>query len=284
MFYSRTDLACEAIPKKLKQGDFGGVRIETRNHQGIEAIEVNIINEFGANAVKRDIGKYVTICCGRAWLYEKEFIRDLESVISNELLKMIKSYIKKPCKILVCGLGNRHITSDALGPLVIDSLNATGHLEGFASYKSYLISPGVTGQSGIEAYDSIFAMSKRINADLVLIIDALASKSLDRLCTTIQITNSGICPGSGIGNSKKEISEKTIGLPVISIGVPTVIDSSTLIYEALNEAEIDNIPYELEKILNNNRDFFVSPKDSDIIISSLSSIISNAIMLAFKNN
>ncbi len=283
MFYSRTDLACEAIPKNLKQGDFGGVRIETRNHLGIEAIEVNIINELGATAIKRDVGKYVTIYCGRVWLYEKEFIRDLEITLSEELLRMLDIYVKKPCKILVCGLGNRHITSDSLGPLVIDNLNATGHLDSFLNYKSYLISPGVKVQSGIEAYDAISAMTRQIGADLVLVIDALASKSLDRLCTTIQISDSGICPGSGIGNSKKKISKDTIGVPVISIGVPTVIDSSTLIYEALNEAEIEEIPFELEEILNNNRNFFVSPKDTDIIISSLSSIISNAISLVIKN-
>ena len=283
MFYSRTDLACEAIPKNLKQGDFGGVKIETRNHGGIEAVELNIINELGASIIKRSIGKYITIYCGRVWLYEKEFIIDLEKIISQELKKLIYKYKKTPCRVLICGLGNRHITSDSLGPLVIDNLDATGHLDVYNDYKSFLISPGVMGESGIEAYDSVLAISRQVNADLVLIIDALASKGLDRLCTTIQISDSGICPGSGIGNSKKEISKSTLGIPVISIGVPTVIDSSTLVYEALNEAKIENISYELEKILNNNRNFFVSPKDSDIIVSSLASIISNAIALTFKN-
>lgn len=276
MFYSRTDLACEAIPKSLKHGDFGGVKIETKSYNGIEAIEVNVIDEFGANATKRSIGKYVTIYSGRVWLYENEFIIDLESLIANKLLEMIDSQIKSPHKILVCGLGNRQITSDALGPLVIDKLNIDTN-------NSCLISPGVFCKCGIESYDMVLAMSRQTNADLIIIVDALASKGLDRLCTTIQITDSGICPGSGIGNSKKEISKRTIGIPVISIGVPTVIDSSTLIFEALNEVGIERIPYELEEILSNNKNFFVSPKDSDIIISSLSTIISNALELTFKN-
>lgn len=280
MFYSRTDLACESIPTKIKQEDFGSVKIETRKYLGIEIIEVNIINELGKQVTKRDIGKYVTICGGRVWLYENEFIRDLEKAISNELLKMIKAHTKEPCNVLVCGLGNRHITSDALGPLTIDKLNASCNQNGC---KTFLIAPGVSGQSGIETYDTIFAISKKIEANLVIVIDALASKSLDRLCSTIQITDSGIFPGSGIGNFKKEISKKTLDIPVISIGVPTIIDSSTLIHEALSKAEIENISYKLKETLNNHRNFFVSPKDSDIIVSSLSTIISNAIALTFKN-
>lgn len=273
MFFSRTDLACDSIPKNLKCGDFGGVRLESKQTSGVEIIKMSIITEQGAKITKRPIGEYTTIYCGRAWLYEQEYVKEIEGVLSSEINKLLT--VDGIKSILICGLGNKNVTVDALGPLVIDKLLPTGS-SSYNARKSFLIAPGVQAQSGIEAYDAVLATSKITNADAVIVIDALSSKSLDRLCTTIQISNSGILPGSGIGNSKKEISKSTIGIPVISVGVPTVIDSSTLIYETINEANID-ISNELEEILSNNRNFFVAPKDIDIIVSSLSSIIANAL-------
>ena len=198
--------------------------------------------------------------------------------------------IDKSKKILIVGLGNRNITSDAIGPLVIEDITATSHIEKedkslFELLKTHsisAISPGVIGQTGIETLELINGAVNSVKPDVLIVIDALCSKSVDRLASTVQICNTGISPGSGIGNKRHAINKETVGIPVIAIGVPTMVSSSTLIYETLEKAEITDISQKLINILESGRSFFVTLNENDIVISSLSTLIAKALNHAFS--
>ena len=143
------------------------------------------------------------------------------------------------------------------------------------------IAPGTLGQTGMEAQSLLANAIESVNPDAVIVIDALAAKSTERLAATVQLSDTGICPGSGIGNARSEISRETVGVPVIALGVPTVIDSSTLVFDVLEQAGIEDVSSDIEKILEGGRDFFVSPKESDIIIDGVSALLASAIEKAF---
>lgn len=289
--YQRTDLACESTPCGIRQGIKDGVRIEISSYDDFEIIETEVLDDLGERTTGRKKGKYLTLCLGKVWMYDDETLLKLKHVLSHTINEIIKLHIENISNILVVGLGNRFITADSLGPLTIDKMVATRHMkkenkeifDKIASCELSLIAPGVVGQTGIEASDIIKETAKSVNAQGIIVIDALASRSIDRLSTTIQISDSGIHPGAGIGNSRKEISFSTMGIPVISIGVPTVVDSSTMVYDALEKAGISEIPSELENVLKNGKSFFVSPKESDIITSSMSEILASSITEAIGN-
>ena len=199
-----------------------------------------------------------------------------------------KKIDKKFC-VLVAGLGNSDITADAIGPLTIKNLTVTRHLRemepkiysslGFCEIAA--LSPGVLGQTGIETVELIRGAVQNCTPDIVIVIDALAARSCERLAATVQISDAGIRPGSGIGNMRMAINTETLGVPVISVGIPTVVNSSTLVYEALNRAGIKEYSQELQEVLENGRSFFVTPKESDIITKQLSLLLSDALSMAF---
>ncbi len=286
--YYRTDLACESfLPEKSKNG----VITNLFSTNGIDVIKTVIENEFGEKLTKRKIGTYLTVYSGRAWLFNDYEKQKIAHVVAENLKSLLSLIEAPPKNILIVGLGNRFITADALGALCIDKLTATRHLKyenkksnNPFKYEISLIAPGVSGQTGIESYEIVNNIATVVKANCIIVIDSLASRSMDRLCTTIQISNTGIYPGSGIGNIKKEISKSTTGVDVLSIGIPTVIDSSSLICSALEAMEIKKMPKELKELLNNGKGCFVSLKDTDIIIESMSEIISSAISIAFSNN
>lgn len=175
--------------------------------------------------------------------------------------------------ILAVGLGNRHIASDSQGTHFAESLDATHHLKEGAPELYRLmggkslcvITPGTEGQSGIDPQVRIRSLVKELDPDIVVVVDALATGSDEYIGRTLQISDRGIVPGSGIGNSKKEISSETVGAYVIALGVPTVISSSTLIVNSFEKAGIADIPAELEDVLENGRSFFVAPKNADLL-------------------
>ena len=146
------------------------------------------------------------------------------------------------------------------------------------------ISPGVLGETGIETLELIRGAVRSVRPDLVIAVDALAARSCSRLATTVQISDSGIVPGSGIGNHRTAITMETLGVPVISVGVPTVVVSSTLVWDALREAGIDEVSSTLRAVLDNGKRFFVSPKESDLISDAVSELLAGAISEAFVGN
>lgn len=290
----RTDLALEIREKYENDNvEISGVKIkeEYSSNKKIKVSIVDIVNKHGASIMQRDVGRYVTIenmIKGTDSELDKE---GLKIVLIRHLQELTKDIESK--KILVVGLGNKDVTPDSLGPLVTEQIFVTRHL-----IKEYgndfqeknkieniaAIAPGVMGQTGMEAKEIIKAIVKDMDINLVIVIDALASRSVYRLNTTIQLTNTGISPGSGVGNNRKALNSDSLGIPIIAIGVPTVVDAYTIVNDMLehfmekqgfNPDEISSFNQEIrtENIIN----MFVTPKDIDEAVKDISRIIADSI-------
>lgn len=285
--YIRTDLAAELYDKE-KETD--GIEYSETQTDGITISSLDITNENGAQIMGKPCGKYLTIDIGRIWNSTNDIFEKTASLLASHITEMATSLFgKMPENILAVGLGNRYITPDAIGPLVINNLTVTRHIhflqpdllppECIAKTSAFV--PGVLGQTGIETLELVKGAVHNVSPDLVVIIDALAARSTDRLATTVQLTDTGISPGSGIQNKRNEISKHTLGVPVLVIGVPTVVDSSTLVSDALEKAGMGEPTEKLREILENGKSFFVSPKEIDTIIDSISDLVSTALNLSF---
>lgn len=295
----RTDLAYD---EKNKDNKVLNEEVEV-----IDNIKVytHIIDESTSKDICKNKGTYHTIDLTDVDIDDTATCIKLEKVFARVLIRMIEKMNLKNKKCLVVGLGNMNITPDALGPSVIDNIIVTRHLyeldkisEGFSNVCA--ISPGVMGTTGIETYDIISSVVKKIDCDFVIAVDALATSAIKRVNKTIQITNSGINPGSGVGNKRKELSKKTLGVPVIAIGVPTVVDSVTVTHDIMeqllihlkriNEVEFlgefgsldENMKRSLIKdILEpSGYNMMVTPKEIDEVIGDLTKIIANGIDLS----
>ena len=225
----RTDLAIESIPENLE--------IKTKENDNIKISKL-YINEEISKQINKKIGNYITIEFEDITdEYNKEKVKE---IFIKELKQLLKDMnIKKEDSCLIIGLGNRMSTPDALGPKTIDNLIITNHLYklGMLDEKYRRVSalnPGVMGTTGIETSDIIESISKKTKPEFIIVIDALASSSIERVNKTIQITDTGIHPGSGIGNSRKEISKDLLNIPVIAIGVPTTVDAVTIVSDTIN--------------------------------------------------
>lgn len=283
--YIQTDLAKE-IREAQDIKNVRGISYSERRLGGITVERMSISTEEGSEIIGKSIGKYITVDTGKPWLMseeEKDFATKILCRCINELSP------EKHDSVLVCGLGNRDITSDSLGPMCVDYLTVTRHIK-HASPELFSvigktevasICPGVLSQTGIETAELIEGAINAVKPELLVVIDALSARSSSRLASTFQLTDAGIAPGSGIGNRRKSIDKKRLGIPVIAIGVPTVVNSSTLVYDALNEAGISDIGKSLKKVLENRKSFFVSLKESDIAVKESAEIISSAINKAF---
>ena len=233
----RTDLAVEAnCFTKQSVGDFYGIRSEQRRRGTVCVTEVEVLNGAGASAVGKPIGKYVTLELGNM---SHDFEQNALAV-AEELAVFLPAGREA---VLVAGLGNREITPDSIGPLTVENTMITRHLtrkmpEIFGSYRPVsAIAPGVLGATGIESAETVSGAAVSVAPALVLVVDALASRSVRRLCTTVQITDTGIIPGSGVGNSRAGINSETLGVPVVAIGVPTVVDAATLALDVLGDGD-----------------------------------------------
>ena len=224
----RTDLAIEVIPENINidQKEIGNIKISKI-----------YIDEKSSDIINKKIGNYITIEFEDITDdYNKESVKKIFIQELKELLKNMKIKNKDTC--LIIGLGNRMSTPDALGPKTVDNLIITNHLYklGMLDEKYRRVSalnPGVMGDTGIETSDIIKSVSKKIKPDFIIVVDALAASSIERVNKTIQITDTGIHPGSGIGNSRKEISKEILDIPVIAIGVPTTVDATTIVSDTI---------------------------------------------------
>ena len=287
--YLRSDLACESaeLEKPLK-----GVEQTERQIFGVGVQRVRILTEEAAIRLGKPCGCYVHIDCGRIDRLDRERFEITARLIAGEVCGMAErltgNAVGSDLSVLVAGLGNAELTADALGPQTVQKMSATRHLKTYARElfersgcaSLSLFSPGVLGQTGIETSDLICGASRAAMPDVVIVADALAARSCARLASTVQISDVGILPGSGVGNCRAAIDRKTLGVPVIAIGVPTVVDSSTLVFEALQKAGIDHIEPALQEVLETGKSFFVSPKESDVITERVSDLLSRALTLA----
>jgi len=311
MINVRTDLAIEAkeICEKENKGRIPGVEIEEHKEGEIRVTNVKIVNEIGERAMGKPVGSYITIDIPEFTHYDSDSMDEVSKVVAETLTPLVK--LDKSMTALVVGLGNWNVTPDALGPKVISRLMVTRHLkqlvpdsidEGIRPVCA--LSPGVLGLTGIETGEIIRGVVEKIHPDLVICVDALASRKMERVNSTIQIGNTGISPGSGVGNKRMELSEKTLGIPVIAIGVPTVVDAATMandtidlvLDEMIKQSTNGSQFYDMLKSIDKNEkqrmiheilnpyvgDLVVTPKEVDLIMDSLSKVIANGINIALQ--
>jgi len=304
-YEKRTDLALEvreSFPEDRVEVE--GVVLEKERYGEIMVTTVEIKNDRGARQMKKPVGSYVTLefpltqyQSDESLKNRKRVIRELKKTLGKMMQQIEKRNSEKPL-ILVSGLGNRFATPDALGPYVLENIPMNRHIRREFGDITAIggtvlcgISPGVMSQTGMESREILKGIADRVRPDALFVIDALASRSVKRLCRTIQVTNTGISPGAGIGNNRNQISQETIGIPVIAIGVPTVVDAGTIIYEALENA-LTKEGYQEEEIYSffrsiagrEARDLFVTPKDIDEEIREVGKMIALGISGYAKEN
>lgn len=294
-----TDLALEDKERfESDNVEISGVSVEEfydEKHE-IRVTEVKILTENGAKNMRKPIGTYITMEMANLVLPDEEY----HHAVAKELAKYVGNVLKlnkKDYTALVVGLGNREVTPDALGPHTVECLNVTRHI--VKEYGKYAmgeetanmisaIAPGVMAQTGMETYEIIKGITDTIEPDVVIVIDALAARNTKRLNRTIQIADTGIHPGSGVGNHRNEISQETLGVPVIAIGVPTVVDAATIVRDTMENmlSTLDSDDkYEMmqELIAPHLYGMFVTPKDIDESIERIGATIAEGLNVLFAS-
>lgn len=277
----RTDLALEAREVWQESAEentaLRGVWARELETDGFRVTRVKILNEEGAAALGKPCGAYTTIELEGISRRDTQSFPSAISVVSEELKKILPEVNGG---VLVVGLGNADITPDAVGKCAVENVMVTRHLvekmpELFGNLRPVAaVVPGVLGMTGVESGEIIRGVAEHIKPECVIVIDALASMKLSRLCKTIQITDTGIVPGSGVGNARSAITRETVGYPVIAVGVPTVVDIATIISGFADDSGID-IPG--EKLSEYSERLLVTPKDIDVNISDIGRILGYAI-------
>jgi len=282
MWKQRTDLALEA--KELweqsasQQTTLAGVEARETTREGIGVDLVRILDKRGEQALGKPAGTYVTLTLDGLKRREEDAFGRAARAIAAELRALL-SPLEESDPVLVVGLGNRAITPDAIGPLVHQHTMVTRHLveqvpEHFGSFRPVAsLSAGVLGTTGVESGSLIRAVCDAIRPACVIAVDALASRSLHRVCRTVQLSDTGIVPGSGVGNHRKALNRETLGVPVIAVGVPTVVDGATLAMDLLGREEPPQLAQGVENLM-------VTPRDIDAQVSDLSKVIGFGINLA----
>lgn len=309
MYNFRTDLALERrdiYQKANKLNQIDGVEsTEEEINDNIKVSRVKITNSKGEEALGKPIGTYVTIDVKKLKMAGEEEIQKTSEVLTDELKKIVEMHINNQEDILIVGLGNIYVTPDALGPKVINEIDVTRHIikylpqyvdEGTRPVSA--ISPGVLGTTGIETVEILKGIVENIHPKLLIVIDALASRSIERISSTIQISDTGIVPGAGVGNTREEISEKSLGIPVVAIGIPTVVELATLVSdgidifidrlqekaesnEYLNKLQQNDKYEEVKEALNvGDYNMIVTPKEIDDLIENMKDIVARGINFA----
>lgn len=313
MINVRTDLAIESreMYTKENKSEIDGVIVEEEKEGEIKITTVTVESDEAGEKLGKPKGNYITIDFPEYTHYDGESMDKVSDVVANVLKRLVSMPDEKTA--LVVGLGNWNVTPDALGPKVSEKIMVTRHLKDVMpdviddSVRSVCtIAPGVLGITGIETGEVIKSLVNRIKPDLVICVDALGSRKLERVNRTIQIGDTGISPGAGVGNHRMKINEETLGVKVIAIGVPTVVDAATMANDTLDLLLDDLIGkveegkefYNMLKSVNRDEksalikevlnpfigDLMVTPKDIDTIVNSLSKIIANGINMAIQPN
>jgi len=298
----RTDLAVESREMHLENNNVTSLEGTEIQEDG-PVTRVKILTNKAATLLNKEIGNYITIDVPRDTFDTQEGYEELCKITATELKNLI--HLKKEDTVLVVGLGNRNITPDSLGPQVTDGLLVSRHLITYMPEEVdqrlvplCAISPGVLGITGIETSEIIKGVTEKVRPSLIIAVDALCSRKMERINTTIQISDTGIIPGGGIGNKRNAINKETMGVPVISMGVPTVVDAGTIasdVIDLLLKGMSSQASPQLYKVLKTVEDFdkvslisevltpgefIVTPKEIDTDIKNISSVIANGINIA----
>lgn len=278
----RTDLAMESAANlentKVPVGLPDGIVKNEFEKNGFHITEIEVVNSNGAKELGKPIGRYVTIRSEGLSAKSEDF-NGRSMAIAEQIRRL--SGATSSSKVLVVGLGNRDITPDNLGSLVAGQILCTRHIKKLAVdfdtsdlCDVSCIAPGVLGQTGIEAADVASSLLGRVEPDVIIAVDALACSELDNLGTTVQLSDTGISPGSGVANTRGELSKRTLGVPCIAIGVPTVVDMSTICYQLTGQ----------EISVANATDMMVTPRNIDTLVERSAKLIAMGINLAFQTN
>ena len=282
--YVRTDLACE---RRRADTTLAGVDYREEEKGGILKSVLRVKSDEGARSIGKPKGVYITLTFKPLWQQSADELRLAIEALSSVLLEMIPAEGKP--SLLVAGLGNRYMTVDAVGPRALSEIVATSHLaalekdifDSLSCHKISAITPGVLAQTGIESASLLAAAVKECAPDYLIVIDALAARECERLARTLQISDTGILPGAGVGNPRAAIDEETLGIPVIVIGIPTVVDSATLLYDTLTRSGTEELPKEFEVLLEKSRGYFVAPRECDAVTENAAHVIASAINQTF---
>lgn len=285
----RTDLALEAremidekCSKRMDERDAlpDGMQVTTRETEYILITDIEIETDEASKVIGKKKGRYITLELKNPLLDTNELQENTCKSLAEEIKHFLELLGISEPKIMVAGLGNRNITADSLGPKVTDKIVVTRHVKNMKDIdiderlgNICAIAPGVMGITGIETGEIIKGMLKTVKPDILLVIDALASRKTSRVNATIQISDSGIVPGSGVGNHRMELSKEVLGIPVLAIGVPTVVDAATLVKDILGTEEKPEIKEDYGNMI-------VTPKNIDIAIERMSDVISAGINMA----
>lgn len=286
-----TDLALELRESRMAsraerdRGEIDGVTFSEHADGGVVVSTIDILNEAGEEKLGRRRGRYVTVSFGDVSAVGFDEYCHICRVISKNILSLSERICKSVSSVLVCGLGNRRFAADAVGVISAERTVITRHIKtsdaevfraaGFFDVCAFM--PGVAAQTGLETLGLVKGAAENAKPDLIIVIDSLAARETERLARTVQITDTGISPGSGVGNHRAAINSETTGFPTIALGVPMVIDSNTLLCDALENAGA-KIPEQLPPGM------FVCPKDVDTKAELVGGIIGYAINLAFHKN
>lgn len=304
-----TDLAVESreIYKEENNIEVEGVSVDVTEDENYTITKVEVLNSGGSQKIGKPIGKYITIDVPKLNVSDEDLKDEISVLLAKEIKSLTEPY--KATKILIIGLGNWNVSPDALGPKVVDRVLVTRQY--FLNFNKAFdetvanvsaMSPGVLGITGIETFDIVMGLVERIQPDMLIAIDALASRKMNRINTTIQLSDVGISPGSGVGNKRAALNKETLGIPVMAIGIPTVVNAATMINDTMDliidsmkqSAEIGGEFYSLlDKLSNEDRytlieevlnpfmgNVIVTPKDIDLLIDDLSIIIANGLNIA----
>ena len=298
-FKVRTDLALE-VRENMEENarECRGVSVEEEYKEESELKITKVVIETmnGAKAMGKPVGTYVTLEAPAMILPDEDYHEEISGELARQLKQIIPG-LEGELSVMVVGLGNRDVTADALGPNVVDNLTITRHMmkeygkAAFDKKKVHMVSglvPGVMAKTGMESQEIIKGVVEKTKPDVVIVVDALAARSTRRLNRTIQLTNTGIHPGSGVGNHRNAITEEALGVPVIAIGVPTVVDAATIVGDAFDKMmrqageEPLDIQDELMAGLGELYNMYVTGKDVDYEIKQISHIICDALNSALE--
>ena len=299
-FQVRTDLALEARESIGEaESELRGVSVEEyyRETEDVRVTKVTIDTRNAAKTMGKPMGIYVTMEAPAMVEPDEDYHREISKCLAEELLKLLPEEEEEQ-NILVVGLGNREVTADALGPQTVDNLYITRHIVreyGKAAYSCNrmpllsALEPGVMAKTGMETAEIVKGVVSETKPDILIVVDALAARSTKRLNRTIQITNTGIQPGSGVGNHRNALTKESLGVPVIAIGIPTVVDSATIVMDAMEkllegEENVDAVKYmsRQQPPFPEMNNMYMTGKDIDAVIKRISFTVSEGINIAME--
>lgn len=295
----RTDLADERLNECKKAGEIEGISSENVNlDNSLKVTKVKVLNEKGKKRIGKEIGTYITLEIQNIDIISKEELENISKILAEQLKELVKGYNS----IIVVGLGNIDTTADSIGPKTIKDLSITRHLKKYApelikenAKEISGIAPGVLGTTGIETQEILKGIVEKVKPDAIIAIDALISRDISRLFKTIQISDTGITPGAGVGNTRKEISKNTMGIPVIAIGVPTLVEAATIVadsielisnkfeeFKDLQEASKEDKYRLIKAVLEPSKfNLAVTPKEVDSLVDNMKLVIAHGINYTF---